>query len=177
MISSSQLKKYSLITTVFFVIITLSGCYSFKGSTIPTEMKTISIPFFENTASLVDAQLANDLTEAFKDRIRTQSKLSITQNEAQGKFEGKITDYDIKPISIQDNKNPVAGATRLTITVMVTYSNKVKGKESQGFSQSFSAFTDFSSAGQNFAAQQKSLNKKVIDQLTENIFNRAFSQW
>lgn len=160
-------------------VIILSSCsYKFNGASIPPEMKTVSVPFFENNAALVDPQLANNLTEAFRDRIRTQSKLSITQTGGQGKFEGTIVDYDVKPISIQDNTRPVAGANRLTITVEVSYTNSVKGYEQQSFSkQPFSAFTDFSLAGQPFAPQQAILNKKVIDQLTENIFNRAFAQW
>jgi len=167
------MKKIILIALVAM----LSGCYSFKGATIPLEMKTINVPFFENNASLVDPQLANTLTEALKDRIRTQSKLMLTQNEAHGKFEGRITDYEVKPISIQDNTRPVAGANRLTITIQVKYTNTIKGSEKQGFDQPFTAFTDFSLAGQSFAPQQQGLNKKVIDQLTENIFNRAFAQW
>ena len=161
------------------IVLIISGCsYKFNGASIPEEMKTVSVPFFENNAALVDPQLANNLTEAFKTRITTQSKLRLSQNEADGKFEGKITGYDIKPISIQDNKNPVAGANRLTITVSVKYTNNLKGYEKQGFpDQSFSAFTDFSLAGQSLSSQQASLNKRVIDQLTENIFNRAFAQW
>lgn len=168
-----MMKRVLLIAIVFV----FSGCYSFKGATIPTEMKTLSVPFFENNAALVDPNLSQQFTEAFKERIRTQSKLSITTQNAHGKFEGNITDYDIKPISIQDNKNPVAGANRLTITVMVKYTSTLKGREKDSFSQPFSAFTDFSLAGQSLAAQQAALNKKVIDQLTENIFNRAFAQW
>lgn len=161
-----------------FLILLNCGCsYKFNGASIPLEMKTVSIPLFENVAALVDPPLANDFTDAFKERIRTQSKLSIVVNNANGKFEGKITEYEVRPISIQDNSRPVAGANRLSITINVTYSNNVKGYEKQGFTQSFTAYTDFSLAGQSFAAQQKSLNKKVIDQLTENIFNRAFAQW
>lgn len=160
------------------IVLLFSGCsYKFNGASIPPEMKTVSIPFFENNAALVDPFLSQQLTEAFKDRIRNQSKLNITVSDAHGKFEGSITDYDIKPISIQDNKNPVAGANRLTITVSVKYTNTIKGSEKQSFNQPFSAFTDFSLAGQSLSSQQSSLNKKVIDQLTENIFNRAFAQW
>ncbi|MEJ5994890.1 LptE family protein [Pedobacter sp. Du54] len=161
-----------------FVLILSSCSYKFNGASIPNEMKTVSVPLFENVAALVDPPLANKLTDAFKERIRTQSKLNIIVSGAQGKFEGKILDYDVKPISIQDNTKPVAGANRLTITVEITYTNYVKGYENQGFSkQTFTAFTDFSLAGQPFAPQQEALNKKVIDQLTENIFNRAFAQW
>lgn len=160
------------------ILLLFLGCsYKFNGASIPPEMKTVSIPFFENNAPLVDPSLSQKLTEAFKDRIRTQSKLNITISDAHGKFEGTIKDYDIKPISIQDNTNPIAGANRLTISVEVKYTNTLKGFEKQNFTQLFTAFTDFSLAGQSLTSQQEGLNKKVIDQLTENIFNRAFAQW
>ena len=160
------------------IAVMLSGCYSFKGASIPTEMKTVKISLFENNAQLVIPYLSSQFTEDFKERIRTQSRLSITQaGEADGSFEGRITDYDIKPISIQDNAKPIAGANRLTITVSVKYINKVKGHEKESFEQPFSAFTDFSLNGQSLQSQEQALIKKVTVQLTENIFNRAFAQW
>ncbi len=165
---------------IFFLsVVILSSCsYRFNGASIPAELKTVEIPVFENTAALVDPTLSNRLTEDFMTRIRTQSKINVSKNDPQAKFEGKITEYDIKPISIQDNAKPIAGANRLTITVMVKYTVNIKGKEKEGFpEQAFTAFTDFSLAGQSLASQQQALNKKVIDQLTENIFNRAFAQW
>jgi hypothetical protein len=164
---------------IFFacIVLILSSCsYKFNGASIPAELKTVEVPVFENVAPLVDPTLSNTLTEDFMTRIRTQSKLNISKNGAQAKFVGKIIDYDIKPIAIQDNTRPVAGANRLTITVQVTYTVNVEGS-SKPFVETFTAFTDFSLAGQSLASQQQSLNKKVIIQLTENIFNRAFAQW
>ncbi|KQB99484.1 LptE family protein [Pedobacter sp. Hv1] len=159
------------------VVVMLSGCYSFKGAST-TGLKTIKISLFENNAQLVIPYLSSQLTEDFKERIRNQSKLSITQTgEVDASFEGRITDYDIKPISIQDNARPIAGANRLTITVSVKYINKVKGHEKESFEQPFTAFTDFSLAGQSLQSQEQALIKKVTVQLTENIFNRAFAQW
>ncbi|MES2416538.1 MAG: LptE family protein [Bacteroidota bacterium] len=164
---------------IFILGITvLSGCgYKFSGASIPPEMKTINVEFFENNAPLVVPNLSQSFTEDLKERIRTQTKLSIVQGEAQGKFEGRITGYDIKPIAIQDNTRPVAGANRLTITIHVKYTNRVKDHEKEGFEQDFTAFTDFSLAGQSLQSQEQGLIKKVNIQLTENIFNRAFAQW
>ncbi len=167
-----------IVFALLTLTVLLSGCYSFKGASIPLEMKTVRITLFENNAQLVIPYLSSQLTEDFKERVRTQSKLSIkTQGEADGSFEGRITDYDIKPISIQDNARPVAGANRLTITVMVEYKNTLKGHEKESFKQPFTAFTDFSLAGQSLQSQEQALIKKVTVQLTENIFNRAFAQW
>jgi hypothetical protein len=164
---------------IFFacIVLILSSCsYKFNGASIPDALKTVEVPVFENIAPLVDPTLSNTLTEDFMTRIRTQSKLSISKNGAQAKFTGQIIEYDIKPIAIQDNTRPVAGANRLTITVKVKYTINVEG-DSKPFEDTFTAFTDFSLAGQSLASQQQSLNKKVIIQLTENIFNRAFAQW
>lgn len=161
---------------VILAVIALSGCsYKFNGASIPVDMKTVNIRFFENNAPLVVPNLSQQFTEDLKERVRTQSRLSIIQNDAQAVFEGRITVYEIKPISIQDNTKPIAGANRLTITVSVKYTNNLDAKQS--FEESFSAFTDFSLAGQSLQSQEQGLIKKVNTQLTENIFNRAFAQW
>ena len=153
-----------------------SGCsYKFNGASIPVDMKTVTVRFFENNAPLVVPNLSQQFTEDLKERIRTQSRLSITQNDGQAIFEGRITGYDIKPIAIQDNSAPVAGANRLTITVSVKYTNELDPKQS--FDESFSAFVDFTLAGQSLQSQEQSLIKRVNMQLSENIFNRAFAQW
>ncbi len=157
-------------------LLLLNGCaYKFNGASIPTEMKTINVLFFENNAPLVVPTLSQQFTEELKERIRTQSRLSIIQGEAQARFEGRIIDYDIKPISIQDNNRPIAGANRLTVTVKVKYTNNIDKKQS--FEENFTTFTDFSLNGQSLQSQEPALIKKINSQLTENIFNRAFAQW
>lgn len=166
------MKKLILILAV----LAFSGCgYKFNGASIPPTMKTVNVKFFENNALLVVPTLSQQFTEDLKERIRTQSSLSITQNDADATFDGKITGYDIKPISIQDNANPIAGANRLTISVFVKYTSAIDPKQS--FEETLSAFTDFSLAGQTLQSQEQALIKKVTVQLTENIFNRAFAQW
>jgi hypothetical protein len=162
---------------IFFLAVALfSACsYKFNGASIPVDMKTVTVRFFENNAPLVVPNLSQQFTEDLKERIRTQSRLSITQNDGQAVFEGRITGYDIKPIAIQDNSAPVAGANRLTITVSVKYTNELDPKQS--FDESFSAFVDFTLAGQSLQSQEQSLIKRVNMQLSENIFNRAFAQW
>lgn len=165
----------------FLAVIALSGCgYKFNGAS--TEgLKTVRVEFFENNAPLVVPNLSQTFTEDLKSRISTQSKLSVTQNEADAVFTGNIIGYDIKPIAIQDNARPVAGANRLTITVQVKYTNNTKtegpGSLSKSFDESFTAFEDFSLAGQSLQSQEQALIRKVNVKLTENIFNRAFAQW
>ncbi len=163
----------------FLVVLLVAGCgYKFNGAS--TEgLKTVYVKYIENNAPLVEPTLSQTLTEDLKERIRNQSRLVITQNtDADAVFEGRITGYEIKPIAIQDNTRPVAGANRLTITVSMKYINNVDtGKRKQSFDEVFTAFTDFSLSGQTLASQQQKLIKEVNVKLTENIFNRAFAQW
>ena len=162
----------------FLAIVMVAGCsYKFNGASIPPAMKTLNVRFFENNAPLVIPTLAQSFTEDLKERIRTQSRLSITQNDADAVMEGRITSYEIKPVAFTDNRQPTAGANRLTISVFVKYTNNLDtGKVKTSFEETFSAFTEFP-ASQNFQSQEQALIKKVTTQLTENIFNRAFAQW
>ncbi|RYF17400.1 MAG: hypothetical protein EOO42_15865 [Flavobacteriales bacterium] len=160
------------------VLLAFASCsYNFKGASIPVTMKTINIRFFENVAPLVVPNLAQNFTEALKERIRTQSRLSITQNEADASMEGKITAYSITPIAFGDNNQPTAGGNRLSITVQVKYVNNLDtGKVKTSFDESFTAFQDFKLTG-NLQSQEQALIREVNMKLTENIFNRAFAQW
>lgn len=178
------MKKLLLLLNILALV---AGCaYKFNGASIPPTMKTVNVQFFENTALLVEPTLAQQFTEELKNRIRTQTRLNMIQSlEADAVFEGKITNYTIQPIAIQDNNNPTAGGNRLTITVQVKYTINVKNqaedgkppaKDEQGFEESFSAYTDIP-ASMSFETQKQDLLKKVNLQLTENIFNRAFAQW
>ncbi|MNK08692.1 hypothetical protein D3C87_266350 [compost metagenome] len=160
------------------VVLAIASCsYKFNGASIPPTMKTLNVRFFENNATLVVPTLAQTFTEALKERIRTQSRLSITQNEADATMEGRITGYSITPIAFGDNTQPTAGGNRLTITVQVKYTNNLDtGKVKTSFDESFTAFQDFTLSG-NLQTQELAVIKEVNMKLTENIFNRAFAQW
>jgi hypothetical protein len=161
-----------LLTTTYLLINLLSGCYSFTGGSITPGMKTVSVPLFENNAPIVVPILSQAFTETLKDRIRTQSPLSFVRSEGQASFQGRITGYDIRPVSLQGNNTGIAGQTRLTITVQVKYNNTLKPDEN--FDQSFSRFRDFTGS---LNAKEQQLIKDINQQLAEDIYNRAFANW
>ena len=63
---------------------------------------------------------------------------------------------------------------RLTITVKVKFTN-TKDKELD-FETNFSRFADYESS-QNLASIEDVLIKDINDQLTQDIFNKAVSNW
>lgn len=173
-----MLFKHTLRNLFYILLLTagsLSGCgfYSFTGASIPAEMKTVSVSFFENNAPLVVPYLSQQFTEDLKTRIRNQSRLSLVRADADANFEGRITDYRISPAAIQGNER--AGLERLSITVNVKYTNVLKPE--LNFDQSFTRFKDFSTQTKPLQAQEQELIKDINIQLTEDIFNKAFANW
>lgn len=166
------MKKLGVLIMLCFA---LSGCkIALNGASIPAEMKTVNVAVFENNAPLVVPYLSSQFTEELKTRIRNQTSLSITTNDPQGVFSGNITGYSITPEAIADSNNPIAGANRLTISVMVKYTNNLNPKQS--FEKSFERYKVFKLVG-SIQSMEQGLIKDVTAQLTEDIFNAAFAQW
>ena len=155
-----------------------SCTYRLDASSIPLEMKTINVQFFENNAPLVVNNLSQDFTESLKDRIRSQTRLSITRGEADATFSGNIVGYSIAPISVQATNTttapPIATGSRLTITVNVKYLLIGKFDKKFNFEQSFSRYADFTG---DIGNKEQALITNINKQLTEDIFNKAFANW
>lgn len=153
----------------------LSSCYTLKNASIPPDLKTINVQFFENNAPLVVNNLSQTITEAIKDRIRTQSRLSIVRGEADAIMSGSIIGYTIAPVSIEATSNntaPIADANRLSITVKVKF---VYDKDKKlNFEETMTRFANYRG---DINSQEQSLIQEITKQLTEDIYNRAFSNW
>jgi hypothetical protein len=173
MISIKNIRAGVMIV-VFALIISLPGCkyYSFTGASIPPQLETISVQIFENRAPIVNPSLSQDMTNALKDRFQARTPLKLTNDIGDADFEGTITDYRTQPVSVQADER--ANLERLTISVRVRYTNTAD--PDLNFDTSFSRHEDYD-ARQGLDAVEADLVRKIIDQLTEDIFNRAFVNW
>jgi hypothetical protein len=172
-----MLKKLLSLLVVVSTIVYSSCSIRLDAASIPPDMKTINVEFFENNAPLVVNNLSQSFTEALKERIRSQSRLSIVRGEGDAVIQGAITGFSYAPVSVQATNNntaPLATATRLTITVSVKYTNNKDKKVSPDFEQSFSRYTDFTG---DINSQEQNLIRIINQQLTEDIFNKAFANW
>ena len=148
------------------------GVYSFTGASIPAEAKTVSVDYFPNHAQLVNPLLSNNLTEALRGAITHQSTLDVIEAGGDLAFEGEITDYRTTPVAITAGQT--AAMNRLTITVKVRFSNRID--ETKDFEQSFSRYEDYPS-DQELSSVQESLTATIVEQLVEDIFNKALVNW
>ena len=87
-------------------------------------------------------------------------------------LEGEITGYTTTPIAITGNQT--AAMNRLTITVNVRFTNKYD--ESKNFEQRFSQYQDYPS-GQDLSSVQDVLVEAIVEDLCQDIFNKAVVNW
>jgi hypothetical protein len=158
------------------VIFLLAGCrltVSFTGGSVNPNAKTVYVATFPNNASLVIPSLSQEFTTGLKDRIQSQTPLTIINTKnADYVFEGAITNYSITPVALQGND--IAAMNRLTISVRITFKNRFE--ENLNFEQSFSRYTDYS-INSNFSSIESGLIQEIVSALTEDIFNKAFVNW
>lgn len=167
--------RISLCLTAAGLILLLYGCkisYSFTGASISPDVKTISIEYFQNRASLVQPGLSQILTDALIDKCKAQTNLSFINSTGDVNFEGEITDYNTRPLTVSADAQ--AATNRFTITVRVKFTNAVDPELS--YEQNFSRYEDYDSAF-SLADVEDSLSGKIVELLVEDIFNRAFVNW
>ncbi len=166
------MKKILFSLFAFILMIHSCGIYSFTGASIPPEAKTVSVNYFENMAELVQPTVSPLLTDKLQDKLSSQTTLQLASADGDLQFSGEVTGYRTAPAGI------VAGATasqqRLTITVHVVFVNYYDEKAS--FDASFSRFADFDS-NQNLYEVENTLIDEIMEQIVEDIFNKAVVNW
>jgi hypothetical protein len=164
--------KHLILLLVISMLFIASCNYSFTGASISPEVKTISISYFKNQASLINPTLSQNFTEALKDKFSSQTTLVLKDKDGDLQLEGAITDYNTQPIAIQTNER--AALNRLTISISVKYSNKFD--EKHNFETTFSRYEDYDSK-KNLREVEDALVKLINDALVEDIFNKAVVNW
>ncbi|MFO7574488.1 MAG: LptE family protein [Bacteroidales bacterium] len=156
------------------VTLLLTSCiikYSLTGAST-TGLKTVSIQYFQNRASLVQPGLSQNLTEALIDKCKSQTNLQLVNGFGDANFEGEIVDY--KTVTQTISGDARAAVNRFSIAVKVKFSNSVIPENS--YEMTFSRFEDYDS-NLDLSQVEGELSVKIIEQLVEDIFNRAFVNW
>ncbi|MFY7839635.1 MAG: LptE family protein [Lacibacter sp.] len=168
-------KLYKLAIVSYLVLLTsyiLSSCYSFKDVSIEPEAKTVRISYIDNRARIINPNLSQRLTDKLRQKVVNQTRLTQTNNdEAHYDISGQITDYYVTTSGIS---NQQAATNRLNVTVHIIFKNRIDDKKS--FETDFTRNFDFS-ASLSLNQAEASLTDLVVQNLTDEIFNRIFSNW
>ena len=161
-----------LIVAVMSLCLASCGVYSLKDVSIPPEVKTVRINFIENRARYINPQLSPQLTDKFKQKVSNQTRLTLVQgDDAHYDISGTITDYTVSTSGIS---NQQAASNRLNVTVHIVLKNRLDDKKS--FEADITRNFDFSSS-LSLSQAEAQLNESIIRNLTDEMFNRIFSNW
>jgi hypothetical protein len=175
------MKKITTISILFMLCTGFGfmGCrvsYGFNGkSTLDADIKTVNVHLIENQAPYKNPQLSPNLTERLKQKITRQTKLSQTnRDDAHLDIRGVIRDYSVTTTGVSSaNGQTQTSINRLTIVVHVTITNQLKNDVKEyDVSHSF----DFG-ARQSLQQAENQLLDEMVRNLSDEIFNRIFSDW
>lgn len=169
------MKHRGTIIMLIALALTLCGCgiYSFSGTNIQPDVKTITIPTFEYKALRVNPSLANELSEAIRTRFRRMTSLEQVEMDGDLEITGEIVGYDVAASAVSADE--VATQNRLTVTVKVNFESR-KYPEDSFSNKNFSAYADYDSTN-SLDAVESSLCSEIIDKIVEDLFNATVAQW
>lgn len=162
---------------LLWVGLTLTSCkvsYSLSGASIAPEVQTVTINYITNNAALVLPSLSPTLTEGLQDRFTRQTRLTVTREGGDMNFEGEITNCSSAPSAVSSNENAPAVQNRLSVTVRIRFTNAKQPE--YNFDKSFTAYQDYPSADL-LQTVESQLIPVIVEQLVEDIFNSAVSNW
>ena len=171
-----KIVPYFRLTAIIFTLVAgLTACsvnYSFSGVNISEDVLTYSVDYFPNRAALVQAQLSQQFTDALMDKVQRNTNLDLSPQGGDVQFSGEITRYETRPIAITSQET--AARNRLTITVRVKHVNVLE--PDLDYDTSFSRYEDYD-AQLNLSDVEEALITVIVENLVEDIFNKAFISW
>jgi hypothetical protein len=149
---------------------TSCGVYRFKDVSIPDSIKTVKINYIENKARYINPQLSPQLSDKLRQKIVNQTRLTQTNGDADWEISGYVSDYSVSTAAISNQTN---ATDRLNVSVHITLYDKLANKTTEyDVTHSF----DYS-ASQTLEQAQISKNDEIISNMTDEIFNKLFSNW
>ena len=165
--------RKALILAMLLPLLVSCGIYSFSGTSIQPDEKTVTINYFDYKALKVNPSLSNDLTEALRNKFRRMTRLEQVDVDGDLEIVGTVTGYDVRAQAITAGE--FAALNRLTVTIKIDYINR-KNPESGFENKSFSAYADYDSTN-SLDAVENTLCEEIIEKLVEDIFNATVAQW
>lgn len=154
------------------VLLLGGGCYSFRGISIPPEAQTFYISELRSRVPGAPADLGQQFSENLKQKFLNQTRLNFVDIDPDIEFSGEITRFAVTSVAPQPGET--TAFNRLEIAVRMKYEYHLN--EEENWENNFSFFSDFN-RDENLLDVQDGLITIIFQQLAEDIFNKAFTNW
>jgi len=115
--------------------------------------------------------LSPKLSDKLRQKIINQTRLSQTNNDADYEISGYISDYSVNTSGISQQQ---VASNNLNVTVHIIFKNRQD--EKKNFETDITRNFPFS-ASKSLTQAEAELNEQMVTNLTDEIFNRIFSNW
>jgi hypothetical protein len=159
---------------IFTFLFTVSSCkyYNFTG-TGKIDANTFQVNYFQNNAPLIEPGIERTFTLELQEIIQNQTNLNLVSQGGDLLYEGEIVDYRIAPMTATADQR--AAQNRLTVTVMVRFSNNKK--EEDNFEKRFSFFHDYPANEQMAGSRLTIALDEIFERITQDVFNESLAKW
>jgi len=152
----------------------LTSCHIYKfteAGSIPDSIKTVQIHYIDNKAQYINPQLSPKLTDKLRQKVISQTRLSQVNNDnGDWDITGFVTDYRFSTSAISGQQ---VATNRLTVSVhIIVDDRKADERKEYDVSRSF----EFKGT-QSFQQAEASLMDEILRTITDEIFNKLFSNW
>src|SRR5437763_781278 len=106
--------------TLVLAFICLNGCYSFKGGSVPSHLKTIAIPLFDDQSGSAERNLREKFQNKLIERFRQDNSLQVTdKTRSDAVIEGIIVSMPDEPYIVVQGESVTK--RKITISLHVIY--------------------------------------------------------
>ncbi len=160
-----------ILCAAFFNAATCKYSFNDVGALSP-DVKTFWVNYLENKAQYVNTRLSPDLTEKLKQKIISTTRLRQTNSDdAHYDISGYVSQYNITFVSITGNNT---SGNRLNVGFHLSFKNTLD--DSKSFEADLSRSYDVN-ADASLSQIDASLSPDIVRDLSDEIFNKIFSNW
>jgi hypothetical protein len=160
------------VTAALSVLAWLAGCYSFTGASVPSHLKTVSIPLVDDESGFGEPGLRERFTTELTNLFIGDNSLQISDRTTSDSIlEGAITAVTDAPSVVGQGEQ--VSKRRITVTVKFAFQDmKLKKKV---WDKSFSNWGDYDSGGG--ISQRDAGLQEAIRKISEDILLETVSGW
>lgn len=159
------------VTLCLMGLLALGGCYSFRGSSVPPHLHTISLSNVVDNSNFGSSVYRDLCTQLLSDRLRAESALRFVDKDGDAKLICVLTDIRDEAISVKSGE--VERERKVRVTIDAEYYDGVKKR--QIFKKNFSNASVFVVA--TAATDRDKAIRTALQQDVDDILLAVVSGW
>jgi len=156
---------------IILLLVLLTGCYSFKGGSVPPHLSTLNIMTVKDNSTSQNPENRLVLTDYLTDEFKDDGSLKVVNNNADARLETTITSTTEE--SAEVGSRELETRRKVVVTCNVIYYDNVKQKEI--FNKNFEHYGYFEVA--QAAQQRDEAIKDALEKISEDIVFNVVSDW